>query len=69
MADIADAAQINEQKERDAALLKFHKTKQYGKSCEICIDCGEPIAVDRKMASPASVRCMECQTDYEGADL
>ena len=30
-----------------------------------CIACGEAIAFDRLMASPASLRCIDCQTEQE----
>ncbi|NRA85793.1 MAG: TraR/DksA C4-type zinc finger protein [Rhizobiales bacterium] len=66
MVDIADAAQINEQKERDAALARFHHTKQYGKSCEFCIKCGDPISINRKIAMPNATKCMQCQVEFEG---
>lgn len=31
-----------------------------------CIDCGEPIGEKRKQAVPWAVRCINCQTAYEG---
>jgi RNA polymerase-binding protein DksA len=30
-----------------------------------CIDCGQPIAVERLMAQPTAKRCVSCQSAYE----
>lgn len=30
-----------------------------------CMDCGEPIAVERLRAQPAASRCLRCQARYE----
>jgi RNA polymerase-binding protein DksA len=31
----------------------------------VCVDCGEPIGMDRLRANPAALRCAECQTARE----
>jgi len=30
-----------------------------------CVDCGQPIAVERLMAQPTATRCIACQAAYE----
>lgn len=30
-----------------------------------CIDCGDPIGVERKQAAPYATRCRECQFYYD----
>ena len=35
----------------------------------VCVDCGEPIGMDRLHANPAALRCAECQTARERGAL
>ena len=35
----------------------------------ICIDCGEPISMDRILAKPKTRRCIECQAEAERMGL
>lgn len=61
--EVADAEierDINELKAVQAARLRFN-AGLYG----ICVDCEEPIALQRLMAQPAAVRCTRCQAGYE----
>lgn len=41
--------------------LKRMQNGQFG----TCIDCGEPIKLDRLKAQPAAARCIACQSRYE----
>lgn len=49
-----------EMREIRAALVRM-EDRSYG----ICVDCGEPIALQRLEAQPAASRCMDCQRRYE----
>jgi RNA polymerase-binding transcription factor DksA len=51
---------MNELKAVQAARLRFN-AGLYG----TCVDCEEPIALQRLMAQPAAVRCTRCQAGYE----
>jgi DnaK suppressor protein len=33
----------------------------------VCIDCGDDIAIERLRAYPTSIRCLSCQSKYEGS--
>lgn len=60
LADIErDTAEIND---IDAALRRIEDGR-YG----ICLDCGEPIAVERLQAYPSAKRCHACQQAVEQA--
>ncbi len=52
--------QIQEIRDIDAALLRI-ASKTYGE----CIDCQQPIAVQRLQAYPTAKRCLSCQEVYE----
>ena len=59
-----DGAQ--EQRDRDelaqvTAALHRLDTATYGD----CVDCGEPIALQRLLVQPAALRCAQCQTRQE----
>lgn len=61
--EVADAEierDVNELKAVQAARLRLG-AGLYG----VCIDCEEPIALQRLMAQPSALRCMRCQTGYE----
>ncbi len=51
---------MNELREYEAALERL-KAGTYGE----CVDCGEPVRVERLEASPAAARCINCQTAWE----
>lgn len=36
-----------------------------GKGSDICVDCGEKVADARRLAVPACIRCLHCQTLLE----
>lgn len=40
-------------------------TKADGSVTHYCIDCGEPIPESRLKAVPNTVRCLDCQSEYE----
>jgi len=53
---------LQELREIDAARERMTDGR-YGE----CVDCRQPIAVERLMAQPAAARCLACQTAYEKA--
>ena len=67
-AQTADATVAGADKERDLAeldqirsALRRLETGTYGN----CIDCDEPIALERLRVHPAADRCTACQTTFE----
>lgn len=68
MTDIIDKAQDLEEKQR-AVFLRI-KSKQINAMKKIssgtCIDCDDEIEQQRLTANPYSLRCIECQNEYEG---
>lgn len=52
--------QVNEMREIETS-LKDLAGLDFGN----CIDCGEEISFDRLMASPATQRCLRCQSRHE----
>lgn len=53
-----------EQWRRDEAVRRAHE-RLVGEGRPDCMDCGEPIPRARRLAMPASVRCIRCQTIFE----
>lgn len=53
---------LKDLQEIDAALAHV-ADESYGN----CIDCGEPIGIDRLRARPTALRCVECQGRFEAA--
>lgn len=43
------------------AALKRIKTGSYG----VCVECGDPVGIERLHANPAASRCISCQESYE----
>ena len=43
------------------AALDRHKDGSYG----ICIDCAQPVSLQRMTAIPEAARCVKCQTQFE----
>lgn len=65
MSDIVDRANI----EADAwTAERIRQTTKHQMPNDIadCVDCGEPIGIERKNALPWAVRCVKCQTAREG---
>lgn len=59
--NIAQAAHlINELFEIETALKRIEEGIY-----DFCVDCGEPIGVERLMAYPTAVRCLRCQARFE----
>ena len=63
MTDIIDRANDEAQRWLDEQIAKNHHAATDDTEC---IDCGEPIGEKRKQAVPWAVRCIKCQTAYEG---
>ena len=63
MTDIIDRANDEAQRWLDEQIAKNHQAPT---NATECIDCGEPIGEKRKQAVPWAVRCIKCQTAYEG---
>jgi len=55
--DVADLARLSAELEQVEAALARAATGELG----VCPDCGEPIEAARLTASPAALRCTECQ--------
>ncbi len=55
---------IQEIRQIDAALIRIAKG-DYG----ICIDCEQPIGIERLKANPATERCLQCQLKHEKTQL
>lgn len=53
-----------EQADRDAALRRARIGLE-GSGRPDCMDCGEPIPPNRRVAVPGSIRCIRCQTLFE----
>lgn len=66
MVDIGDRAQEHDQHHLSKALAHHHSRPQ-ADARKDCIDCGDPIPVARRNASPHAQRCADCQTAFEGA--
>jgi DnaK suppressor protein len=59
--DEAEAARdANEASDVEAALLRLDENR-YGD----CMDCGEPIPLQRLLVQPAAARCAACQSAFE----
>lgn len=65
MADVADAANEYEERDREAALSRMSFNKQYGKSNGFCVDCNMPINSRRIKIMANAQRCMKCQEKLE----
>ena len=67
--DIADRAQVNEERERDIALAAQQaarkETPRYISGLRVCLSCEDVIAPTRLEANPDAVRCMDCQHEHE----
>ncbi len=51
---------IQELRQIDAALIRI-ATMEYG----ICVDCDQPIGIERLKANPTAERCLSCQEQFE----
>ena len=63
MADDADKAQAHAE-----WLEEFraqHKRKHVMRASDYCVDCHELIEPQRLKAAPHTLRCIDCQKDYE----
>lgn len=69
MADIADLAQINEERERDSALNAQQNQPRVAqlkkRGLIVCLDCVRPLSNKRLDANPRAVRCFYCQQEHE----
>ena len=63
MTDIIDRANDEAQRWLDEQIAKNHHAATDDTEC---IDCGEHIGQQRKQAVSWAVRCIKCQTAYEG---
>lgn len=55
---------IQDLRQIDSALIRVAKG-EYG----ICIDCEQPIGLERLKANPTAERCLQCQEVYEKSHL
>lgn len=67
--DIADRAQINEERERSRALAAQQVNRNEAPlevdGTRVCLNCMEEIETSRLAANPRAVRCTDCQTIFE----
>lgn len=59
-----EQASALEQAERDSALSAISRSVS-GPGQPYCDDCGDLIAPERRVANPAAMRCIACQTTFE----
>jgi len=59
-----DLAAMREDQER-SAMVADAQARVSRAGTDVCIDCGDPIPVDRKIAAPFARRCFECQKVHE----
>ncbi|MFT0861737.1 TraR/DksA C4-type zinc finger protein [Ancylobacter sp. G4_0304] len=62
--DDFDQAQRLEERQREDALAAL-ALSMGGDGRKTCLACGEEIALERRMAVPNAVRCVECQQRVE----
>ncbi|MCY1398870.1 hypothetical protein D3C76_663150 [compost metagenome] len=69
MADAADFAGPLVQNWTDELIAAIRERALSGPSAAVCVDCGDDIPVERRLAALGCVRCVECQgfADRRGA--
>ncbi|KQC03137.1 MAG: hypothetical protein APR55_07065 [Methanolinea sp. SDB] len=65
MDDCDCAAELSEIYLANALAKQRAKTQAGGISRSECIDCGEEIPEDRRLAAPGCERCVRCQAIFE----
>ncbi len=70
MADEADRGQEREELYRELALTAHRLgltagTRPAAEQDGLCVDCGETIGAYRLEVQPLTMRCIECQQDFE----
>ena len=66
--DAADVAQEEQDAELAGQLdvaVKAARASLAGPGGEICADCGSEIPLQRRIAMPSAIRCVECQAFAE----
>jgi phage/conjugal plasmid C-4 type zinc finger TraR family protein len=66
MADSIDAAADLVERERAAIIARRPRMMAETVTERDCCDCGDPIPVARMKAAPWTIRCVECQQEFEG---
>lgn len=61
---LLDDAMTKMDAERDLAIA-IATEAQAATGTSVCIDCGDPIPVGRRIAAPWARRCVDCQGWYE----
>lgn len=59
-----EAAEQNVAMETEAGVAKIRALLSAAGD-EDCMDCGDPIGVERRMALPSATRCIQCQEALE----
>jgi phage/conjugal plasmid C-4 type zinc finger TraR family protein len=65
MSDDVDRASLVEEQARQNATQAIILPLR-GRGSEFCVDCGDPILGERRMALQSAERCLDCQIDFEG---
>lgn len=60
--DAADRAQPDEAAELEGNIERQRRAARLdAPGAEICVDCAEPIPLERRRALPSAIRCADCQ--------
>lgn len=59
--DVIDQAAMREQIDRDLALQAHHAAQPSGPSLSRCLECDEPIPIERQRAIHGVTLCIDCQ--------
>lgn len=59
--DDADRAQIAQEHAMEQAMTARDRARAAALSALFCVDCGEPIALARRLAVPGVMCCVACQ--------
>ncbi len=63
--DVVDRATEYQQAMLDAQIASHRRPMQVQESAEVCIECGELIPDERRMAVPGVDTCVHCRTIQE----
>jgi phage/conjugal plasmid C-4 type zinc finger TraR family protein len=64
-ADVLDLAQAHMQRETELRIAEIRLRTSGGSGCDLCIDCGVQIPLDRRKQVPNALRCAGCQAAEE----
>ncbi len=65
MADVADRAQLVQERHLEVALRAARASLPTGRGLLTCSSCGEDIEIARRQAMPGCELCIDCQSAIE----